>query len=81
MAERTFAVVLMVVFAVFLFFALDDILRLVEQHQYGEVPLLLFCATACVGWIAFLASLVLATLPENSLRWHRLKWHGPLPRA
>ena len=60
MAERALAAVLVAVFACFLYSASMDMLRLIEDRQFGEIFLLLFCVIACVGWIGFLASLALS---------------------
>lgn len=57
MTERIFGVVLIALFAWFLFIALSDILQLVESRRFGDLPLLLFCAIVCAGCIGFFARL------------------------
>jgi hypothetical protein len=67
MAVRIFAAVLVVLFGYFLYLASGDVLRLVEDRRFGDVFLLLFCVIVCVGWIGFLATLVLKNpTPESS---------------
>jgi len=55
MAERIFAVVLIVLFAWFFYIASSNILQVVEARRFGDLPLLIFCAVVCAGWIVFLA--------------------------
>ena len=70
MAERIFAVILMAVFAWFLFIASRDILQLVESQRVGDLPLLLYCAVLCVGWIGFLACLCWLPLSHRLRLFH-----------
>ena len=79
MANRYISILLMVLFAFFLYLHLKDALGLVEKGQYGEIPILLLCASACVGWIAFLAALARASVPEHEANLQ--EWHNPLSRA
>ena len=55
MAERIVALILIVLFAWFLYVSLSDILQVVEARRFGDLPLLIFCAVVCTGWIVFLA--------------------------
>jgi hypothetical protein len=76
MSNRALAGLLMILFAVLLYISLRDTLQLVAGGQYGGVPLLLFCASACVAWIVFLAALEFASVAAQQPRLH-----APLPRA
>jgi hypothetical protein len=81
MNDRNIAIVLMLLFAVFLYVVLRDALQLVESHNDGGLALLTFCGIACAGWIAFLAALALARAPADRSKWHGLtlqglNWHG-----
>ena len=70
MAERVVAVILIVLFAWFLYISLSDILQVVEAHRFGDLPLLIFCAVVCAGWIGFLARLCWPARSSRSRLFH-----------
>jgi len=70
MAERIFAVILIGLFAWFFYIASSDILQVVEARRFGDLPLLIFCAVVCVGWIVFLAGLCWPARSSRSRLFH-----------
>ena len=63
MAGRITAVIVIVLFAWFLFIALNDILQLAESGRlgFGDSVVLLFCAVVCAGCIGFFLRLLWGT--------------------
>jgi hypothetical protein len=70
MAERIVAVILIVLFAWFLYISLSDILQVTEARRFGDLPLLIFCAVVCAGWIVFLAGLCWPARSGRSRLFH-----------
>jgi hypothetical protein len=76
MPHRIISAVLIALFGSLLYFIVKDSLHLVDGGQYGELPLLLFCGSVCVGWIAFLGALALAGVPASRANWDRSLSHA-----
>jgi hypothetical protein len=64
MAARTSALIVIVLFAWFLFIALSNILQLAESGRlgFGDFGLLLFCAVVCAGSIGSFLCLLWASM-------------------